>query len=470
MHIQLDNRSIAFIGAPVALIRALDRRTAFKQEGHRFHPAFRRGWWDGRVHLIRKLRGQTGFLAPVGLLPDLLEIATEMGVEVEVEDKRRKPTRRIHTDWNPKYEMREYQSEAVDTVVEDRGYLTGKGLLRLPTRSGKTIIAAKIVDRLKVTTLFLVQSEMLLNQAREQLYDALRIEIGQVGSGVWEPKAVTVASVQTLTRRLNGADTRLLFENKDCVIFDECHHLEGNKWRQTLERCDALYKIGLSATIFLNSPEGTPKSTIWLRATTGPILYELEPSYLIRQGYLIQPCVRLIKITEPTVNTDSYGEAYQDGVIYHEVRNARIVAEAKEAVERGLSVLIITRRILHVQLLESMLEAVGLKVGTLTGSSEPELRRQHVASYKTGDISVLLGTVFGEGVDIPCIECVINAEGGKSDKATIQRFRNLTPSPGKERAELVDFMDMTHRLLARHSLARLQMYRSLEAFQLEIIP
>jgi len=66
------------------------------------------------------------------------------------------------------------------------------------------------------------------------------------------------------------------------------------------------------------------------------------------------------------------------------------------------------------------------------------------------------------------VAAVVNAEGGKDVKRTIQRMRNLTPCDGKTEAVFVDFIDQTNPYLAEHSLARLQTYRSEPAFRLEI--
>jgi len=59
---------------------------------------------------------------------------------------------------------------------------------------------------------------------------------------------------------------------------------------------------------------------------------------------------------------------------------------------------------------------------------------------------------------------VINAEGGKDHGATIQRMRNLTVHPDKDRAITVDFMDGGNRYLAKHSRARLKQYNSEPVF------
>jgi superfamily II DNA or RNA helicase len=106
---------------------------------------------------------------------------------------------------------------------------------------------------------------------------------------------------------------------------------------------------------------------------------------------------------------------------------------------------------------------------TITGNDDNDTRQRRVKAFVKGDTGVLVGTVFGEGVDIPEIECVINAEGGRDVKATVQRMRNLTPSAGKTEAVFIDFIDVTNSYFAEHTAERIASYRSESAFDIKIV-
>lgn len=470
MLVTLDNCALRITGVAPPLIRELDRRTAPLVEGHRFHPAFRKKFWDGREHLVKKARG-VGYEAPAGLLGEVEALCKESGEPLSIKDNRRLPTSAIETTWNGDvFKLRPYQEEAAAAAIEERGFTTGKGLLRLATRSGKTVIAAQIIHLLKRRTLFLVQSEMLMAQTISLFERALGIECGQVGAGVWRPRGVTVASLQTLVKRTNDAASGDLLGSADVTFMDECHHINGEKWRERLMACDSYYKFGLSATIsdFKNLDDNAPKGSIWLRAACGPILYDLPVSNLIRMGYLIQPELQL-HVIAGSIEAGNFPMAYQRGIVEHEGRNSLIVSEAKRLVGEGLAVLVVTSRLDHVAVLERALTSSGLRVGAITGETPSASRRSLVGAYNARELDVLVGTVFGEGVDIPPINVVINAEGGKSEKATMQRFRNLTPANGKTTAIFVDFMDSHHKYLAKHSLARLRTYRENDAFKFKVL-
>ena len=262
---------------------------------------------------------------------------------------------------------------------------------------------------------------------------------------------------------LEVEEARCFFAND--LLVHNCHHLKGKSWRAILDQCDAFYKIGTSATIFLHRKRATPMGSIVIRGVTGPVLFQISPSELIRQGYLVPPKIELVSIQGPPARGGSWDEVYDRGVVHHNVRNAAIARKAREYHDRGLTVLVNVRLLEHVEVLEDALKEAGLSVAVIIGSTPKMERDRKVAAFVRRNVDVILGTIFKEGVDIPAIEGVVNAAGGKSKIAAVQQFRNLTPSDGKSHAVLADFMDMHNPTLAKHSLERLKVYRSHEMFE-----
>lgn len=467
MDLVLDNRRVVF-EAPRDLAETLDRRTAFYVKGFMFVEAFKRGHWDGREHLVKRWQPKKApgwYTVPIGLLGEVLAVARAKGVEFVVHDERRRPSPvPIDVDWNPEIELRDYQETAVAAVLQDRGLETGKVLLDMATRSGKTVVAAGVIGQLRVRTLFLVQSQMLLEQTVDVFRNTLRTEIGVVGRGVWDPRPVTVASVQTLTRRAEQEECRDLLNSFDLVFCDEVHHLSGEVWRDLLLGIDAFWKVGLSATIFLHKKKENPKGTIWIRAAIGPIAFSVTPSELIERGYLVPPRVVVHRIEEPQTPGDEWHALYEAGIVHHPTRNAKIVELAQLRSSEGHPVVVVVARHDHVHLLDHAMTEAGLRVGVVIGPTPMDERRRLVQAFERREIDVLLGTVIGEGVDMPAVSSVIVAEGGESPIRAVQRFRNITPAPGKDTAVLDDFADKHNRTLAKHSLARFKIYRSHAGF------
>jgi superfamily II DNA or RNA helicase len=256
-----------------------------------------------------------------------------------------------------------------------------------------------------------------------------------------------------------------LIEGYGLVIFDECHHLRGDSWHGTMMDFRCRYRMGLSATVYLDSEREQERGVIWLRACCGNIKYEVSTSLLIEQGYLMRQHVELYSVDKPDRKGEPWSSELRDYCVYENpYRNRKIVRLAQKKLAKGLNVMIVTNRLNQIALLSDMLEAAGIEHVTVTGRDSSETRTDRVELFTGGHAPVILGTVFGEGIDIPEVEVVINAEGGKDMKATVQRMRNMTPSEGKTRCVLVDFADSTNKYFHDHYKARLATYESESAF------
>ena len=486
MKVEITNTGLRFFPANDREEEDLEDfadETAYTVEGAHFLQEYKSGHWDGREVLIKFTHGK--WRGAVGLLSD----AFERFGECEVVDNRREVGASLSMMLDPEIiqSLRPYQKEAVEAVLEDRGVMTGKGLLRLPTRSGKTVIAAGVIARTGLRTVFIVNSEMLLRQTVEFFTKVLLSDsppgglplVGQYGGGENVIGWVTVASVQSVTAHLKKPVMKALLSEADVVFFDECHHLEAPLWRKAMTFADAVYKVGLSATIYLDRLRNATRGTIWLVGATGPILYELEPSDLIEDGWLCRPVITFVS-SPPLpweIDGSSFPSVYRAGIVEHEARNELVAKIAREEVDLGRRVLITVRQLKHVKLIEAALRGVGLSYSTVTGKTPGGKRRELTDTVKRREADVLLGTVFGEAVDLPWLECVIIADAGASRVLAMQRLRNLTPvdewdrsllSPMETATEVpvYDFADFDHKTLKRHTRERLRTYRSHRAFRI----
>jgi len=72
---------------------------------------------------------------------------------------------------------------------------------------------------------------------------------------------------------------------------------------------------------------------------------------------------------------------------------------------------------------------------------------------------VIATAVFREGVNIPSLNAVINAGGGKSETMVKQiSGRPLTLTEGKDEGIIVDFLDLSNNYLIRHTGERIGFY------------
>lgn len=476
VSIHIDNRTLILRGLTERrILGLLDKATSYRVLGAFWTTAFRERRWDGREHLLVYSRAKPlGYRLPRGLLADLRRFLLYHDVEHEFVDRSRPaPEPSSPIGWTDEFELRDYQAEAVEAILGsvDKCH----GIIKSPIRSGKTFTAAYLIHKLNTPTIFFVPSKMLLHQTASALERFLGREIGIIGDGQWAPAEVTVATVQSLVtaRKKDRKKYVGILGAFGLVVNDECHHLKGKEWREVTIDFDAKYKVGLSATAYLDNSSECERGVIWLKAATGGIVIDIPTSRLIEEGYLLRPKIELYRIREPDMMEEGWsGEHLKKAITANPVRNAKIADIAFElVVDRGLKVLIISNRLDQVEALRQALGRNGVSAHTITGEDKTLARKRKVADFVAGRIDVLLGTVFGEGVDLPSIEAVINAEGGKDVKATIQRMRNLTPDPGagKTEAVFVDFVDFQSEYTVEHSWDRVTTYRSEPAFHVRIV-
>lgn len=436
--------------------------------------AFKGGYWDGLEHLLKYSKVKMCHTIPTGLVEDVVNFLDSMGLEYSTTNKIETPPPVLDFNWGDGGVLRPYQEETHNVATSPFGKvgLVARGLIIIAIRGGKTRTTAAIINTLAVETLFFVQSRQLLRQTVKALSDALGVAVGQIGDGKWDERPVTVATVQSVVSKSRAKQRKALMKRKKLLVFDECHHLEGEEWRSVLTESEAPYKLGLTATDDLAADGEAERSTIWLKAATGPVLIRVTPSELIRLGYLARPTIRLHKIKTPRGISPrrKWSKKLHDKCIVNNIdRNTIIVDEVEWMVKNGIPPLISTTLLPHTGELARMCAKRGLYPATVTGAGSNRERDRLYGEFEAGRRDVLVGTVFGEGVDIPHLAGVVNAAGGKDRKMTMQRLRNLTMVEGKNKAVVVDFVDLMHPKFAEHSRERLATYRGEPEFKIEIV-
>jgi superfamily II DNA or RNA helicase len=449
----------------------LDKLLSYPVKGAWFSNAFRRGKWDGKIHLIR-VNKRKGYQFPTGLVPEALRILRNLGVPFKISDRRKAPRQIVPpASWFSERKARPYQDEAFRAPLVGKG-LPGIGILRMPIRSGKTMTAALLIRAVWCRTLFVVPSMLLLHQTLDVFRQCFgsKAPIGQIGGGKYEPDAITVATYQSLMagyKRKNKAviDT---VRKAGLLIVDEVHHLEAEEWRRPLLDCRAYFRVGLSATAYVSRKKPNEANAIWLKACCGPIVYEVGMGYLIRRGWLVPTNVCLHPIESPVVEGKWGSSLYSKLITFNKQRNRVIVECVKRVVAEGKRVLVDIGRVKHGDILCYMLRAADIDCELMIHKTPPDQRQRILRDLRSRRVSVLVSTLLGEGVDVPELEVVINAEGGASRKATIQRLRNMTPSENKTAATIHDFVDLTNEHLARHSQERINAYKAERCFTITV--
>ena len=134
--------------------------------------------------------------------------------------------------------LRDYQNEALEKWLINK-----KGIIILPTGSGKTILAIKIIEKINSPTFIVVPTLDLVNQWKEELKKAFNLKIGEFTGKKKDIQSITISTYNSAF--INAAYLGNKFK---LLIFDEVHHLPSESFIQIAEMSASPYRLGLTAT------------------------------------------------------------------------------------------------------------------------------------------------------------------------------------------------------------------------------
>lgn len=382
----------------------------------------------------------------MGALSRVKAVLRRHGVRYRIRDTRHSSQIIPETRWQLRGpELRDYQRQVVERAVE-----VGAGVIDIGTGGGKTLLAAAILARLQLPSLYIVTSRPLLSQAVQNLRDYLGVEPGVVGSGVHRPRPLTVALIQALS----VPQMDLTPWKNGCLVFDEGHHACAPTFLQTVRTVNARYNYFLSAVPFRPGADQAVLDALTGGSLTGR---QYSAEYLIANGYACPAEVQVERcaVPEPTLELP-FRLLYQCGIVENAERNHRIVELARQHADRGASVLILVERVRHGEALNRATpDSAFVHGGTPKGSLH-----RYTEQFRARELRCLIATsaLFQEGVSIDGIEILIQAGGLKSRNKVLQSIgRGLRRQPGKSRCLYVDFLDEDKAgMLLHHSLQRLR--------------
>ena len=449
--------------------------------GYQYTYLFKSGKWNGKVNLFNKNT------FPTGLLSVIFATIEEFKIPYTIVDNRVVKEIELHSS---PVNLRGYQEEVVNKCLYNMWGNTWwpRGVIQVATGGGKTEIAADIICKVNVPTMFLVHRQDLETQALERFLP-YGIDAGPLDSN--HDQLVTVTTIQSLMswnmefaknyetaegEKVERSDEWLERKNKkqiekanyiksrlegiDQVFIDEAHLVAAkaenmNMFSTALSLMPNAYmRWGLTATPFLRD-----KLHNWmLEGATGPALAHITNRELIDMGYLSEAFIDMFIMPKDDNLPKSWPSCYEYGIITHKKRNAQIVD--CYATYPGPT-LILVSKIGHGTLLENLLSKAGFTVPFIDGTSSKAERNKVKEDLKSGKLKgAIVSTIWDEGIDIANIGTVILAGGGKSEIKNLQRLgRGLRRSDGKPDLRLVDFLDSSPTILKRHSAIREKLWK-----------
>ena len=359
------------------------------------------------------------------------------------------------------YDLRDYQTAALD-AWDANGR---RGVLELPTGSGKTVIAVAAMAALSTPTLVVVPTVDLLTQWRRELETEFSVPVGQLGGGEQTLEPITVSTYDSAYLRADEIGDRFGF-----VVFDEVHHLGGEGYRDVARLLAAPARLGLTATF--ERPDGAHEAVADL---IGPVVYDLAVDDLAGE-HLADYELRRIEVDLSDAERAAYeaaqstfvdylktaGLSFSSGSDYQklvmrsgtdprareallakqEAREIMMNADAKvDALARLLDrhrddrIIVFTA---HTDLVYRLSERFLLPA--ITGETGASERRAILDRFREGTYGRLVtANVLDEGVDVPDANVAVVLSGSGSEREFTQRLgRILRPKSDGGRALLYE--------------------------------
>src|SRR5262245_18044614 len=340
----------------------------------------------------------------------------------------------------------EGQLDAVASMFEQE-----QGLIIRPPGTGKTQIASAFAAKCGTRTLVLVHTEDILNQWIESIERAipeLKGNVGVIRGKTCKIGHITIATVQTLYRSYQDKPASW-WEQFGCVIADEGHHVSAPTWEAILNCCSAKYRFAFTASA--TRADGMHPS---MKFIIGPVIHKMK----------FMPTVNLEVRTVATNFKGMYRGPFDwmrllDDLVTNDERNNLIAGIADEEITRGNSLLVLSRRIEH---LERIGAAMSADVEILTSKRSRKDRKRILDSFRDGEIRCLLATQLAdEALDVQRLNRVLLTHPGKHEGRIIQQIgRALRTHEGKDDAVIFDFVDRRVGVLRRQAAQRRGTYKA----------
>lgn len=339
-------------------------------------------------------------ILPRGCMDKIRTICEKSNVKLVIKDNRELG---IKTDYNFVGTLNKKQEKVMNELLK---YDTG--VLCATTGFGKTVIAAKIISKLKVNALVLVNRNSLLEQWKERLsyfLDINKKEIGQIGASKENLNGkLDIASVQSLTKKENMED---LVKNYGLVIVDECHHVAAYGFEQVMKAIRSKYVYGLTATP--TRKDGLHK-IIYMQC--GDIRVRVANREL-KQNRKMEHVV-IVKNTGYKFIGEEEKQKLQISELLNDMcnnvfRNEIIIEDIKQSVLEGRIPIVLTERVDHLKILkeglDEKLKGLGIPVviykGTMGKKQAVEVQNILREADEEGRPRIILATSssIGEGFD-----------------------------------------------------------------------
>lgn len=357
---------------------------------------------------------------------------------------------------------RPFQSESVEAWSRNQG----RGVVVLPTGSGKSHVAVLAMLEKRRSTLIIAPTLDLVRQWHDTLTRSFGIEVGILGGGEHAIRSLTVSTYDSAHLHMERYGNRF-----GLVVFDECHHLPGESYSEGARMCIAPYRLGLTAT-----PERSDGRESVLEDLIGPVVYrkgitDLAGTYLAeyetrrlvveldpeeREEYEAARATYLSFVRSQGIQLSS-PRGFQDFVerstrteagrrAYAAYRRQRALAFAPTGKITMLGELLTRHRsdraIVFTEDNRTAYDASRrFLIPIITHQTKVRERTDILGGLAEGRYqAIVTSKVLNEGVDVPSANVAIIVSGNSSVLEHVQRLGRILRQDGEKRATLYELV------------------------------
>lgn len=340
-----------------------------------------------------------------------------------------------------------------------------RGVIVMPTGTGKTEIALRIMAETAASTLVVAPVRDLMYQWHRRILERLGYDAGIIGDNVYRVRPVSVTTYDSAAIHMDRLGN--LF---GLIVFDECHHLPGRVIRDAARMSAAPMRLGLTAT-----PERFDGRHVDLDWLIGPTVYQMPISLAKGKSLADYEVVRIPVhlLAEEQARYDRLSQivrvylaqqreidpevTWRDVCIRHgetpEARRAVKAYYAKKAIEeRAAEKLRVLEDLFKLHVQDPCLVFAGSNamardvsrrflVPCLLNHCKKKERLEVLQGLEQGVYPALVANqVLDEGVDLPEVKVAIVIGGTASSRQAKQRLGRILRKSGNARAVLYEIV------------------------------
>lgn len=390
--------------------------------------AYYSGAWDRARYLIDN-KGTF----PTGLLYLLSKWLVDTKTLYKLKDTRIKPKKTC--DFKLNLSVTPYPEQTASAIT---AYKANRGIITMPTGSGKSMAITLLINELQVPTLLVVPTLALKRQLIQTLARSFpETEVGGLG------RSIAVENIDAL-------DTKQMLEGYDAVIIDEFHHAAATTYKKLNKTCwnSVFHRYGFTATPFRSKHE----ERLLLESILSEVVYKLDHKTAVKKGYIVPIEVYYYDLPKRPVNGYTWAQVYSELVVNNKERNKLISLLMESLNKVQIPTLTLVKEIEHGYNINDM---SAIPYAFMQGENDNNSDILH--AMDSGVIYSAIGTtgVVGEGVDTRAAEYIIIAGLGKSKNAFMQQCgRGFRRFEGKESCKIIIFRDRSHKWTLTHFRAQ----------------